>query len=76
MKLAHVSLFAVLSCAVGAAGCSPVTLGAHAILPSQAVDTQNAWIYLHTNDKEKDGIYRCYDTGGEPVCKQARLVGR
>lgn len=56
------------------AGCSPVTLGAHAIQPSGAVDTQNLWIYLSTTDAEQNGVYRCYDQGGLPVCKKARMM--
>ena len=54
-------------------GCSPVTLGAHAIQPSQAVDTREAWIYLQTNDATTNGIYRCYDNATNPVCKKAKL---
>lgn len=59
-----------------AASCTPVTLGAHAIQPSGAVDTQNLWIYLSTTDAEQNGVYRCYDQGGLPVCKKAKMVER
>ncbi len=53
---------------------SPVTLGAHAIQPSGAVDTQNLWIYLSTTDADQNGVYRCYDQGGLPVCKKAKMM--
>ena len=56
------------------AGCSPITLGARAIQPSQAVDTHEAWIYLQTNDAKKDGVYRCYDNDRKPQCLKAELV--
>lgn len=55
------------------AGCAPITLGAHAIQPSNAVDTHNVWIYLQTNDAKRTGVYRCYDNGQKPVCVQATM---
>ena len=58
-------------------GCAPpVTLGAHALQPSQAVDTKDVWIYLNTSEHEVNGVWRCYDSGGKPVCMRAKMVFR
>jgi hypothetical protein len=56
-------------------GCAgPATLGDHAILPPQAVDTKEAWIYMVSEEKAHTGVYRCYDTQQGPVCIKAKLV--
>jgi hypothetical protein len=58
----------------GTQGCiSPATLGAHSILPTQAVDTKEAWIYLQSEDRNLTGVYRCYDAQQNPVCIKAKL---
>lgn len=64
-------LFSVLS---SAACVAPATLGAHSILPTQAVDTKEAWIYLQSEDKGLTGVYRCYDSQQNPVCIKAKLA--
>jgi hypothetical protein len=62
-----------LSLALTFAGCATNVIGARAIQPSNAVDTPDVWIYMQTNDAEKDGVYRCYDNGRNPVCERARM---
>ena len=57
-------------------GCAPVTLGAQAIQPSQAIDTKEVWIYLRTTDQDQNGVWRCYDSGGKPSCVKAKMVYR
>jgi hypothetical protein len=58
-----------------AAGCAPNVTGATAILPAQTGDSPSTWIYLHTDDKTTDGIYRCTDAGdGKPVCRRAKIA--
>ncbi len=61
---------------LGAAGCGAPTLtrGARAILPQQATDTANVWVYLDVDDQEKTGVYRCRDVGEQVVCVKAKLV--
>lgn len=66
---------ALLVLAVNGAACAPVTLGAHSIQPSPSADATDVWIYLQTSDADQNGIYRCYDADGKPVCKKARMVG-
>lgn len=56
------------------AGCAPKISGANAIQPSQPGDTKEVWVYVHTDDAGLDGVYRCYDGDGKPVCKRASLV--
>lgn len=58
----------------GTAGCAPRVFAANVIQPSEPGDTKEVWIYLHTNDADVDGVYRCYDGDQKPVCKRATLV--
>jgi hypothetical protein len=47
------------------------------IHPAATTDTPNVWIYLSTNDRDADGVYRCYDVEGkQPVCKKAKIILR
>jgi hypothetical protein len=63
--------------AVGGTGCSTtLTRGARAILPQQTTDTTNVWVYLDTDDSEKNGVYRCRDVGEQVTCVKAKLVTR
>jgi hypothetical protein len=72
MKIAGVA-FVVM--ALGGMGCAPNVTGATAILPAQTGDSPNTWIYLRTDDKTTDGIYRCTDAGdGKPVCRRAKIL--
>jgi hypothetical protein len=65
-------LLLLLAATQGCAG--PATLGAHSILPTQAVDTKEAWIYMVSEEKAHTGVYRCYDGQQAPVCIKAKLV--
>ncbi len=60
--------------ALGAFGCAPKVFAANALQPSQPGDTPNVWIYLVTDDRDVNGVYRCYDAEQKPVCKRAALV--
>ena len=61
--------------AVASFGCdATLTRGARAILPQQGADTTNVWVYLDTDDTEKNGVYRCRDVGEQVTCVKARLV--
>ncbi len=65
----------LVSLAVGSFGCgNTLTRGARAILPQQGADTNNVWVYLDTDDTEKNGVYRCRDVGEQVTCVKARLV--
>lgn len=63
-----------LAALFGAPACAPITVGAHAIQPPNAVDTPNVWVYLQTTDPDRNGIYRCFDRNGVPVCKKAAMM--
>lgn len=65
-------LVGTLTCLLG--GCAPRVRGATAIQPTQPGDTPAVWIYLHTDDPDEDGVYRCYDAEQKPICKRAKLV--
>ena len=61
--------------AIASFGCgTTLTRGARAILPQQGADTTNVWVYLDTDDTEKNGVYRCRDVGEQVTCVKARLV--
>lgn len=65
----------LVSLAIGSFGCgNTLTRGARAILPQQGADTTNVWVYLDTDDKEKNGVYRCRDVGEQVTCVKARLI--
>lgn len=65
----------LVSLGVGSFGCgTTLTRGARAILPQQGADTTNVWVYLDTDDTEKNGVYRCRDVGEQVTCVKARLV--
>ena len=65
----------LVSLAIGSFGCgNTLTRGARAILPQQGADTNNVWVYLDTDDTEKNGVYRCRDVGEQVTCVKARLV--
>ncbi|MBL8743735.1 MAG: hypothetical protein JNK04_21645 [Myxococcales bacterium] len=65
----------LVSLAIGSFGCgNTLTRGARAILPQQGADTNNVWVYLDTDDKEKNGVYRCRDVGEQVTCVKARLI--
>lgn len=75
MNLARLAIVGAMSMIVlFASGCAPKVWAANAIQPSQPGDTKEVWIYLHTDDADVDGIYRCYDGEQKPVCKRAVLV--
>jgi hypothetical protein len=58
-----------------ATGCAPtLTRGARAILPQQAQDTKDVWVFLDVDDAKKTGVYRCRDVGEQVVCVKAKLV--
>jgi hypothetical protein len=59
----------VLLCALGAAGCAPNILGA-----SQVGGADPAtWVYVHTDDRGENGVFRCHDTPQGPVCQKAKM---
>lgn len=58
---------------LGASCAPPLTLGARAIQPSQAVDTPAVWVWIESEDRQENGVYRCVDDGGKPVCRRAAL---
>jgi hypothetical protein len=66
-------LFVVIAATLGA-GCAPRVVGATAIQPAVATDTPHVWIYLRTDDDTKDGVYRCSEADGKPVCKRAKIL--
>mgnify|MGYP003377276873 FL=1 len=59
-----------------AAGCTPVTLGAHSIHPALNADPKETWIYLNSADNGLSGIYRCYDAQQNPLCIKAKLQSK
>lgn len=71
MKIARLALAVVGF--VMLAGCAPNVTGATAILPAQTGDSPSVWVYLHTDDKTTDGIYRCTEAGDKPVCRRAKV---
>lgn len=58
------------------AGCAHVTKSVVAIQPPNAVDTPKVWVNIITDDDTLNGVYRCSDEGGQPVCKKAILTTR
>ena len=41
---------------------------------SQVGDHEPAtWVYVSTNDRELNGIFRCVEASGQVVCKRARI---
>lgn len=64
----------VVGLVVGLAGCGgPQVIGARALLPLQGEDTSRVWIYMDSNENERDGVYRCIDEGGQVACVRANL---
>ena len=59
---------------LGVSGCAPRVIGATAIQPGITTDTPTVWVYLHTDDLNTDGIYRCYEADHKPVCKRAKIL--
>lgn len=63
---------ALLLMLIGGCG-APRVLGARALLPLQSEDTTRVWIYLESNDANRDGVYRCVDEGAQVMCVKATL---
>ncbi|MCA9605365.1 MAG: hypothetical protein KC619_07210 [Myxococcales bacterium] len=64
----------LLAFAMGLAGCGgPRVLGARALLPLQAQDADRVWIYMDTNNQDRNGVYRCVDAGQQVTCVRANL---
>lgn len=64
--------FAILTLALAGCGSTRV-VGARALLPLQSQDANRVWIYMDTNDQNRNGVYRCIDEGGQVVCVKANL---
>lgn len=53
-------------------GCAPHVASVTAINPG--ADMPVFWAHIQTDDANKDGVYRCYDADGKPVCKRAKII--
>lgn len=75
MKERSLRVGILFALALAGTGCSTtLTRGARAILPQQTTDTANVWVYLDTDDSDKNGVYRCRDVGEQVSCVKAKLV--
>lgn len=77
MNVRILTVASMLVTALSSTGCgTTLTRGARAILPQQTTDTTNVWVYLDTDDNEKNGVYRCRDVGEQVTCVKAKLVSK
>lgn len=62
-------LFIVLGIGGISSGCAPALLGANHV----GDDKPATWVFIHTDDKNENGVFRCVDTNGVPVCTKANM---
>jgi hypothetical protein len=60
---------AMVLLAVGGAGCAPQILGAQAV----GGGDPHTWVYIRTDDRNENGIFRCHDTPQGPSCTKAKM---
>jgi hypothetical protein len=62
-------IIAALLLALGAAGCAPQLTGAVKVGNREPA----TWVFIASQDKDAQGIYRCRDTDTGPVCTRAKM---
>jgi hypothetical protein len=68
-SIARVGFFAAVVLGTATVGCAPAIVGAQQVGGHEAA----TWVYIKTDDRRENGVFRCHDTPQGPTCNKAKM---